>query len=191
MINGALVLESRGDADRIELPQKPSPEFTLRLRVERLDGTDALGIGLPVGDRRPYVAIDAFRGTISGLAVVDGKHTDSNETSIRIANVLAAGGPHEVICEVAPGRVKVTCDAQTIINWSGDTGRLSSNGGLSTPHSDQMFLTCYQTSFRISKIELEMSADAAAATIANRGARMEPRAPARAGGALRTARLRK
>lgn len=67
----------------------------------------------------------------SGLTLVDGQgpFSGSNPASTDKPFVPDAA-PFRLLCQVAPQRVKITVDGKTVIDWSGDPGRLSPNANL-------------------------------------------------------------
>ena len=90
--------------------------------------------------------------SLSGLALIDGKIVNNNETT-RPGVLLRNGQPSTVIVSVLKDSITVTCDDQRIIHWKGDSTRLSLNSLWSVPNKRALFIGS-STSYHISKIVL-------------------------------------
>ena len=139
----------------LEIPHNVPEEYTLKLEVERKAGSDALVIGLVIGDRRCLVVLDAGPkiGYLSGLEMIDGKHAAINETT-RKGAVLKDGASSEVLCIVRRDAISVTLDGKTIIEYKGSWNRLSLGDYWKTPNDRALFVGSQTTTYRISRMEL-------------------------------------
>ena len=149
----ALVSASSGQSI-LELPHAVPDEYTLKLQVERTAGSDALGIGLVLADRRCLVVLDAGPniGYVSGLELIDRKPCANNETT-RKGAIFKNGVSSDVHCHVRRDAISVTVDGKTIIDYKGKWGRLTLGDFWKTPNR-ALFVGAQATSYRISKIEL-------------------------------------
>lgn len=151
--DGALIIPSERAAV-IELPAPPPPAYRLELVAEKLQGDDSLTVGLVCGDRQTMVVFDGFNHTSSGLNLLDGRSVDRNSTKYS-GRIFPDGAPRTIVCEVRPGKIHVTCDGATIVDWQGDPQRLSLDQRfwkVRTP--GRLLLGGWGTQFRVTKLQL-------------------------------------
>jgi hypothetical protein len=68
--------------------------------------------------------------------------------------VLTQNRLSQIICTVKKDSVTVTCDGQELINWRGDSKRLSLSDYWKTPHDNSLFLGAYDCRYRIHRVTL-------------------------------------
>ena len=93
------------------------------------------------------------KGSVSALENVDGHRVTQNETTFA-GDVLADSGISTVVCTVLKDRVTVECDGKTIIDWKGDSSRLSVDKYWTVPETRCLFLGAYDCSYAFHKLEL-------------------------------------
>ena len=77
---------------------------------------------------------------------MDGKIARQNETYY--AGTALGPGENQIVCTVTQNHVQVDCNGQTIIDWTGDPARLSSDSG------DRLLVGSWNTSCRVSQLVL-------------------------------------
>jgi hypothetical protein len=151
---GALVSPANGKWTRLQVPYSPPPAYQWTTVVERIVGKDSVSLGMVVGTSQPQVFLDGWNNQKCGIAMLDGRWGDQNETTVQTTNLLQ-GGPHTIVCCVHPDQIEVQVDQRKLIDWHGDSRRLSIDPRTSVPKSDRLFLVTYLSSYRITKMEIE------------------------------------
>lgn len=142
---------------RLQLPVIPPEEYTLSLDAV---GKQNIAFGVVVGGRQVEVVLDGGpNGETSGMQDVDGKGGDQNPTTHQ-GKVLRDDAVNRIVCTVVNDKVDVQCDGLPIIAWQGDPRSLSLPHGSMMPDERRPFLRCWDSSFRVTRLEL--SAPAAA-----------------------------
>jgi hypothetical protein len=139
---------------RLQVPYKPPPAYELTAVVERIAGHDSITVGLVVGNAQPGAVIDGWGNRMCGLAMIDRRWGDDNETTIHIQNVLQ-GGQHTILSRVHPDRVEILVDRKKLIDWRGDSHRLAIDRRNPMPNREQLYLVTYLSSYRITTLELK------------------------------------
>ncbi len=142
------------DAASLVIPSAVPKEYVLTIVAERVANSDSFGIGLLMNGRQVLVVLEGWGRSLSGLNTVDGRTADNNDTTYR-SPVFVAGSPCTIVCSVRDSHIQVTCDGRTIIDWRGNAHRLALDRRFwfDLP-SDKLFLGTWQSSYRISKLEL-------------------------------------
>jgi Leucine-rich repeat (LRR) protein/tRNA A-37 threonylcarbamoyl transferase component Bud32 len=152
--NDSALVGQREDATAcIQIPFVPPDEYELEAIVTRVDGTTGVVLGLVGGGRQFLAVIDDYSGTVSGLALVDGKTTANNETYYR-GGVLTNGKPSTIVARVQRAGVTLSCDGQMLVNWKGTLDRLSLHSAWKVPESKQLFLGAITKAMRFDKLVL-------------------------------------
>jgi serine protease Do len=138
----------------LQIPFENLSQYRLRIVAERVEGRQALVVGLLVGGRQTTVILDAYKSSRSGLNVLDDRQRILNETTYR-RPVFEIGKPTEIVCTVHKQHLHVACDGKTIVAWTGDPRRLSlsPSWGKDLP-KNRLLLGTYGSPFRISKLDL-------------------------------------
>jgi serine/threonine protein kinase len=150
--NAALVSPKRPDA-RLLLPYSPGGDYELTLIAERVSGTQSLVVGLVIGGRQVALTLDGYGGETAGLADLDQHDAASNE-STRRGRRLPPGQPHTIVCTVHGSRVRVTCDGQEALAWSGDAARLSNSKFWEVPDERRLYLGAQESEFKFTRVEV-------------------------------------
>jgi formylglycine-generating enzyme required for sulfatase activity len=137
----------------LQVPYEPPAEYELEVEARRIEGTDALGIGLVGSGRQFFVVLDAHGGNVSGLEALDGQGANSNPTK-HLGVLLPPQQSVSISCVVHSKGVRVMCAGKTIIDWKGTHDRLSLGEGWAVPNKAQLFLATCGSSFNISKLVL-------------------------------------
>jgi hypothetical protein len=138
---------------RIEVPVAPPRSYSLRMTVERLQGTQQLGIGIVVGGRQTMISIDNSGGRFTGFHNLDDKPASDNE-STKEGEFLRRLQPAELECRVRENEVQLDIDKAEIIRWRGDPARLSVSPDWAMPHAEWLFLSAFDSEFDISSFML-------------------------------------
>jgi hypothetical protein len=148
------VLVGSGDMNAtLQIPRPPPEEYDLELVVQRTGSPEAFVIGL-VGGGAPFMAgLDGFSGTTSGLAVIDGKNYDANETT-RKGPVFENDRPSTVRCSVRKDRVSISVDGKPIIDWAAGYARVSLKPMWAVRDSKSLFLGTIKSTYRVSRAVL-------------------------------------
>jgi len=122
----ALLTSPEPDPCSLELPVEPAASYRLEAIVEHISGTESFGIVLPVGAGEVRLVFDGYRATglRSGLDQVDGKRANELPEA-HSRQVFNPGEPTRIVVDVAPDRVLAVCNGITVVDWQGDSQRLS------------------------------------------------------------------
>jgi hypothetical protein len=150
-----------GPANHLQLPTVVPAEYVLTVTATRMGtGKGPLVIGLNVGGAPCRLV---FHGSPirNGLELVDGKPYDGNETTVEGAKAAAIRPDRSttIICSVRKTGLVVTADDKTIIDWKGDSRRLSIDKVWSTPIPGALFIGSDNGSFEFTKLELAPPTD--------------------------------
>ena len=100
------------------------------------------------------VALDGYRGgVVSGLEMIDDKLADNNETTHR-GKLLPLGKTVTIVCSVRKEGARVVAAGNKIIEWNGDSKRLSLRDLWKVKRNDTLFLGAFSTRFLIRKMEI-------------------------------------
>lgn len=150
MEDGGLITPAEAQA-RLRIDYDLPKSYDVSLVAERLEGKGTLGLGLALDGAQVLAAVDAFDGTITGLDKIDGKSCNENETTHR-GGVLKDGAPNTLDCHVRPGHVQVIINGEKLIDWRGDSRKLSNSFPIPDPPA--LFLAMWGARYRITKLEL-------------------------------------
>ena len=143
-------------AMKLQIPFVPPREFSIDAVVKRLyKGSGGLKIGFAC-DRHPITAeLEGFEAGISGLDALDGKVPFVNETCYD-SPIFATGDPARIHLLVRPGRIYLSCDGKTVIDWYGDPARLSAaqGGDWNVPDPKKLWLGSFGSKHRIEQLTL-------------------------------------
>ena len=152
---GALVATASIPASRVLIPYVPPEEYDLTVVAERVDGSDALVIGLASGEAQTAYELDGYvsSGHISGFEVLDKLWANRNE-SARPGAVFENGRAGTVVVSVRRRRITVLVDRKQVMDWTGDFSRLGVRGDYVVPEKRALFIGAYNCRFRISRMTL-------------------------------------
>jgi hypothetical protein len=155
---------------RLRIPLTVPQRYTLSGEVTRVDGIDELIFGLIVGGRPCEVVIDCVHGTISAVALLDGRdavQVPNFTRRVHNAPLLPRGEAVKFQCQVTPDTIVVTCNDQEVIRWHGDARRLSQRPSCYPPNEcdddfTHLSLASWESVFQFKNLELRpMQPDAA------------------------------
>jgi hypothetical protein len=138
---------------RIEAPVAPPKAYSLRMTVERLQGTHQFGIGIVVAGRQTMISIDNSGGQFTGFHDLDGKPASENE-STKEGLRLPLHKRVELECRVRDDEVQLDIDKAEVIRWRGDAARLSVSPDWPVKHANWLFLSAFDSEFDISAFTL-------------------------------------
>ena len=140
---------------RLRLPCLVPEDYELRLRVTRLDKTDALILGAVCDGARAQIVLDGNGGRGSWMEVKGGTHgIGVNGVTYFDGPVFANGRPAEVVVSVRKGRLDVRVDGFQVLAWLGSKDKLYVAEGWDMPQDRSLFLGAWQSIFAIDLIEI-------------------------------------
>lgn len=139
------------------IPYGPVPdEYDIELRLQRLSNYFAgFNLGIVVGGRQVCVGMDCgYKEKVWGLDFLDGiaAHRPENPTR-NPGRRLIIGQTSDVTIQVRKNRVTVSCDGETLVDWTGNPERLTVNDGFGVPVSNSLFFVA-QADFIVHKMRL-------------------------------------
>ncbi len=146
-----LISPAGGKPGRLHLRYEPPDEYEMTAVVQRMDGDDGVIIEAVIDGHRVEVAFDVGSPRMCGLALIDGKYADMNETRNPGA-VLADRQPHTIHITVGKRSVRATVDDREVVNWEGDPNRLKS--WLELPNPKHLTFASGFHQFKFHKLEL-------------------------------------
>jgi hypothetical protein len=151
----SLICLRSGPAARVQIPYLPPEEYEVTVVAERMEGVEAINVGLTKGGVKFHMVIDGWAqmGYFSGLSLIEGKYANQNETS-KPGRLLTNKQPSTIECSVRNSALKMTVDGKVIFEWTGDVQRLSNYNVLNTPHPRALYISGWDTKYRFSKIVL-------------------------------------
>jgi hypothetical protein len=153
--NGPQGLESpKGFGSRIELPYTPPDEYRLCVVLEPLDEPNGLLLGNRSGQNR-FVTLFSFatpQGAMSAIENVDGRNV-GNETTFT-GPLFVKNRISQAIITVRKDRVTMAVDGRAIVNWKGESQRLSLSDYWKTPNDSALFLGAYDCRYLFHRITL-------------------------------------
>ena len=141
-------------AGRIQIPVVPPQSYVLKMSVKRFAGTDQLGLGIVMDGHQTMVSIDGSEGQVTGLSNLDEKPAANNE-SIQTISLLTAGKQVNLVCRVEPGQIQLTVDGKQVLDWKGESKRLSVGPDFAVPNGEWLFLSASNSEFEISSFTME------------------------------------
>jgi hypothetical protein len=150
--NDGKLVSGKGQGTRVQIPYAPPDEYDLVIGAMRMDGIDCVNIGLARGTNQFCACIDGWTSTVTGLSLVDGKLAVDNESAKRVAGVLKTNRPSIIICSVRKDGVTVAVDGRKLIEWKGDSSRLSVYKDLAVPNPKALFISTWDTRFVFTKL---------------------------------------
>jgi hypothetical protein len=140
----------------------PPLEYDLKLVVERLKGSDSVNLVVPIDGSAVSVCVDTDKGTGNWLEAIDGDRYCGGDGTESASHLLPSGATHDLLCQVRQSGIRVYCDGKPIINWVGDSRRLSLMDFWRVGDPKAIYIGSWFTSFRFSKIELRQVVDVVA-----------------------------
>lgn len=138
----------------IEFPYAPPAEYVLTIVARHAGGEfRPLGIGLAVGDRQWAVLIginNPVLGAIPGIQNVDGKAVSLDDEA-RTAAVVSPGQPITCVFTVRPSGFSVSVNGIDIIDWAGDSKRLSVPDSMGVSRKNTLFMCATASRYEIEK----------------------------------------
>ena len=151
---GVLVCAEKRSWARLQIPYIPPDEYDLTIVAERVEGLEAINIGLVRGEAQFHSVVDGWKATMSGLSTVDGKWANRNETTRR-GQLLKNGRSSVVVCSVRKEGVSMTVDGNLIFDWKGDYSRLGNIRPLTVPYRRALYINSFYCVYRFSKMTLK------------------------------------
>lgn len=147
--NGRLISPS-AKAARIQLACTPPEEYDVRATVTRLQGGDALILGVLFQGRQLQIVLDGNEGKSSWMEVRDGGHGISRfGVTFFDGGVFVNDRKADLLVTVRSTRVTVTVDGFHVLDWVGPRDRLYVADGWDMPRRDLPFLGAWQSVFAI------------------------------------------
>jgi hypothetical protein len=138
---------------RIVVPYLPPDEYDLTVVVERKDGQESFYVGLARGSSQFYAALDGWVSTTSGIAMVDAKDVNVNETMVK-GRILNIGQTTTIVCSVRNDGVVVTIDGKKTISYKGNFNRLSMPSWFKLSNPRSLWIGSNFCRYSVSKLTL-------------------------------------
>jgi hypothetical protein len=159
LVGEALFGESAGvnPAEWAVLPlaYAPPEEYDLTAVVERVEGRNALWLGLAAGGRQFHLAVDAHGGEWTGLVELDGSGQPDRADAAFRRPLLRHGHKSTLTCEVRRGGVRVLFDGHALFDYQGGFERLALQPAVRLPDRRCLFLGAVASTYRIYELRLE------------------------------------
>lgn len=151
---GVLTLVRGGFPSRIQIPYEPPLEYDLTVVAERIEGQAGILIGLVRDTAQVTAAIDDHAGTASGLATIDGKLSNSNETTV-LGLQLTTKKAATLLYSVRRDDISVSIDGKKLFAFKGGNERLANYGPFVVPNRRALSVGCGNARYAISKMTLQ------------------------------------
>lgn len=139
-------------AARIELPVSAPDEYELTLNVAGRPIAQQIQLSLIVGGHRILVRIDGLEGNLTNV-VMEGTPEDRNPTSHR-GRVLRDDVANTIVCAVRRNGIRLECNQQTVIDWTGDPASIKLWDGWPSHHADRIAVASHSNACHFTRIEL-------------------------------------
>jgi hypothetical protein len=112
--------------------------------------------GLIVGGRPTSVSVDnyPYKGYRSGLRLVDGRNVAENETGLAGQVLYQGAEPTRIVMTVRGEHVTVACEDNVVVDWAGDSNRLSVHSTNAAVPDGQLFLALHKGAIRVTELKL-------------------------------------
>jgi hypothetical protein len=159
MLGGILISPPNNEPCSLKIPYKPPEEYQVELVAKPIGPIAPLSFIFVAGTSQASIILGAEGGSSVGIALIDGKWGNENETTRRFA-AFSNGKSSRIVYTIRKSCVTVAIDAQTVIDWQGDSKRLSLRKDVFTvPDTRALYLGSFG-SYHISKMTLaELSAE--------------------------------
>jgi hypothetical protein len=139
---------------RIEFPVEAPREYQVIYVVEPLDEPNGLTLGQIRDGNRFLVLLNyrADKASLNAIENINGQNVGNATTSDRV--LFAKNQISQVVCTVRREGVRVEVDAQSVIDWKGDSRELSLSEYWQTPNTNRLFIGAYDCRYRIHRVTL-------------------------------------
>lgn len=147
-------LVTRGEIRSVlQVPQRLPDQYQLRCHVERTRGARGLNLALVVGGQPVMAVFDAWKGTSSGLTMIENKNEQNNATLYR--RQVLSQEVTEIVCTVHRRHVHIACNGKTLAQWFGEPRQLSLfKRYWSDVPTDRILLGTWGSDFRFSALTM-------------------------------------
>ena len=152
--DGSTLVTPNAKFGRVQILYAPPEEYDLRLEAERTEGSDSIILGLVSGGHPFMVAIDAFtHDPSSGVELIDGKSFADNETAVP-GRLLENGKRAAIVVAVRRESLAVTVNGRKLIEWKGESERLSLHAKWKMRRADALWLGAFACVWRVHSLAL-------------------------------------
>jgi hypothetical protein len=153
--SGGIVSPASTNAAQIVIHKALPKAYRMTLVAEKVGGADdSLCIGFPMGPRTGMISFDGWNIPATAISPLNGRTGDNNPSTHR-GKVLQKG-QNTIVLTVQDGQVKVSCNGRPVIEWKGPATALGLDLRFWKPcPAGHAFLGSWQTSFRISSLDVE------------------------------------
>lgn len=153
-VDGNSLVSPAGDNRRLQIPYDPPEEYDLKIVAARRGGPNAaLIMGLVGGNRQFCMDLDGWDGSTGGLALMDGKGGNANETTFR-TKVFSDDGAKTLVWQVRKDKVVFSADGRKLLEWKADYRRLSNPAVYVFPSKRALYLVTWYAGVHFRQILL-------------------------------------
>jgi hypothetical protein len=156
MSGGSLLTPNSRAVNRLQIPYYPPGEaYDIALTVQRLDGPNALFIGLVLDGQHFFVGIDnATNNEFTGIWNVEGKPGDGPNETTKKGHFLPLNKTVGIVCSVKKTGVTLTIDNKAVMTYAGSSTRLSLSGEYVGPDKNALWIGSWGSKFQVTKMIL-------------------------------------
>jgi len=156
MSGGSLITPIAGAVNRLQIPYiPPADAYDVLMTVQRLEGPNALFIGLALDGQQFFVGIDnATNNEFTGIWNVDGKPGDGPNETTKKGHFLPMSKTVNILCSVKKSGVTLSIDGRPVMTYSGASTRLSLPSGYGGPEKNSLWIGSWGSKFQVTKMTL-------------------------------------
>jgi len=149
----ALIIPAGTSTAWLQVPYIPPDEYDLKIVAARKAGTHDLFVGVVGGGRSALLHIDGCpSGNKIGLQISADRSWEDNETTVRDRKIFVDDKPKVILISVRKTTFVLKIDGKELINWKADYSKFPGDGSIPNPKA--LFLGNWETSFKISAVQL-------------------------------------
>ena len=152
---GRALVCAPGPQVRIEIPYTPPEEYDLTVVAHRVQGNDAVVVGLVHPQSQFAIWIDAHpvKGPFTGFGLLDRQVIEKSPVSAKGTH-LTNDRPNTIICSVRKDGVTLSVDGNKVLDWKGNLNRLTEAYLWKTKTPKALLIGAWGSQVRFTKIVL-------------------------------------
>jgi hypothetical protein len=159
---GEAIVVAAGDFARLMLPLRlAQADYDIEIEFARSEGTEGVGLILPVAGSQVAFLMSAANGTTGGLELFDGKRVTDNKNLTRRPGNLPNGYRHIVLVGVRHQKKMAQIDAvhngKPYTRGIGDRGKFLLPAEWALPDADRPALAMHQSAVTLRRVRLRLA----------------------------------